>query len=143
MESFSSLVVTLRPPHIVVYGAVSVGQSSDHVLFSVLENVYITLESRFIDKLARLFGRIKAVATELATSSASMREVQPEELLLENVTTHETCNLKPTVFTETPLRLKQVKVSHRTTTQSEKQTKTSSVASGTRTTETCLCVFCL
>ena len=48
-----------------------------------------------------MFGRIKAVATELATSSASMREVQLEELLLENVTVHESCNLKPTVFTAT------------------------------------------
>ena len=38
IESFSSLVVTLRPPHIVVYGAVSVGQSSDHVLFCKLES---------------------------------------------------------------------------------------------------------
>ena len=102
MESFSSLVVTLKPPHIVVYGAVSVGQSSDQVLFSVLENVYITMESHVIDKLAQVFGRIEAVATELATSSASMREVQvTSDLVLKNIATHETCKRKLTVFTAT------------------------------------------
>ena len=98
----SSLVVTLRPPLIVVYGAVSVGQSSDHVLFSKLESSFISNESDDIDKLAQVFGRIKAVARELATSSASMREVQvTSDLVLKNIATHETCKRKPTVFTAT------------------------------------------